>query len=327
MPWNVNLTNLRDILADLYFTAQDSRRVVAQAGLNPAYIEFDNKAITNWYNILTEANKRNKVQDVIVVARKDYPENDLLALAEQSGLTTVRGPDIADKVDWAGDTNANHLEKVIGAQSTLLPVSFLEVGLQKARAVVLIRRGDGDSGSGFLISGNLVITNHHVLSTPADAASATLLLNYQQTPAGLDAPAQTLTLAPAVGFATSKEDDWTAVRVQGNPDADWGVLPLATANPQKDDRVIIIQHPGGGAKQVALYHNVVVFADKQRVQYLTDTLPGSSGSPVFDKDWNVVAVHHSGGWLREPGSKQAYYRNEGIHVDVVLAGLIAAGLG
>jgi len=54
------------------------------------------------------------------------------------------------------------------------------------------------------------------------------------------------------------------------------------------------------------------------VQYLTDTLPGSSGSPVFDKDWRLVALHHSGGWIPEPGSRDRVFRNQGIHVDRVI---------
>lgn len=28
--------------------------------------------------------------------------------------------------------------------------------------------------------------------------------------------------------------------------------------------------------------------------YLTDTLPHSSGSPVFNSEWEVVALHHAG---------------------------------
>ena len=39
------------------------------------------------------------------------------------------------------------------------------------------------------------------------------------------------------------------------------------------DFVNIIQHPGGMKKQIALYHNLVVYSDVNRVQYLTDTLP------------------------------------------------------
>ena len=59
-----------------------------------------------------------------------------------------------------------------------------------------------------------------------------------------------------------------------------------------------------------------------------DQEPGSSGSPVFDKEWNVVALHHSGGWVTEPGVQDPthqFYRNEGILIDAVIAGLRRPG--
>jgi len=83
----------------------------------------------------------------------------------------------------------------------------------------------------------------------------------------------------------------------------------------------IIQHPGGGQKQIALSHNVIANADDRRLQHLTDRLEGSSGSPAFDLDWRVVGLHHKGGMLVEPGGKQAYYRNQGIHINRVIEGL------
>jgi V8-like Glu-specific endopeptidase len=30
------------------------------------------------------------------------------------------------------------------------------------------------------------------------------------------------------------------------------------------------------------------------VRYAVNTEPGTSGSPVFDKDWRLVALHHLG---------------------------------
>jgi V8-like Glu-specific endopeptidase len=326
MTWNSNLTNLRDILADLYFTVQDSRQVVEEAGLQPSFIEFSNKAVTNWHNILRYAQKRHKVQSIIEVAQKDYPENQFLTLAKENGLTAVRGIDIEDQVNWQAEEDADQLEKIMGRQSTFLPISFLENGYKKAHSVVRVLRGDQDSGSGFVIDNNLLITNNHVLPTEEEAAKAIIQFNYQQSITGLDAPISEFNLGPEEIFFTSKQNDWTVVKVQGNANAKWGAIKLTHTNIQKKDRVIIIQHPGGGPKQIALYHNIIVFADESRVQYLTDTLPGSSGSPVFDNEWRVVALHHSGGWLREPGSKQKYYRNEGIHINVVIDGLIEAGL-
>jgi V8-like Glu-specific endopeptidase len=142
----------------------------------------------------------------------------------------------------------------------------------------------------------------------------------------MDAEVAEYALAPDEFFATSEKDDWTAVRVKGDPASRWGVLSFVSTKVAADDRVNIIQHAGGGSKQLSFYANVVVFVGEGRVQYLTDTLPGSSGSPVFDRDWRLVAVHHSGGWLVEPGSKDdVYYRNEGILIDVVIAGLKTAG--
>ena len=35
MEWNQDLTNLRDWMADRYFTVEDSRRIVVEAGLKP----------------------------------------------------------------------------------------------------------------------------------------------------------------------------------------------------------------------------------------------------------------------------------------------------
>jgi V8-like Glu-specific endopeptidase len=327
MNWNRTLTNLRDVLAGLYPTVQDSRRIVDQAGLNPAHIAFDAKAINNWFNIMKEAQNRHKVQAVVQVAHSEYPENAWLALAQQGDLLAIKGPDIADDVTWQGPDDAGQLERITGGQSTLLPISFLEIGLSRARSVARVVRADSTTGSGFLIDDDLLITNHHVLPTEAIAREAVVQFNYQKTAEGLDEPVDEFKLAPQDTFVTSpkEEDDWTAVRVRGQPGEEWGTLKLARADPQVGDRVNIIQHPGGGDKQIALYHNVVVFVGNDRLQYLTDTLPGSSGSPVFDGDWRVVALHHSGGWLRESGSKWVYFRNEGIHINVVIEGLAAEG--
>ncbi len=115
---------------------------------------------------------------------------------------------------------------------------------------------------------------------------------------------------------------------KGPANQQYGKLELTEINLKSGEYVNIVQHPGGMPKQIALYHNVVVFSDPAdfRVQYLTDTLPGSSGSPVFDSEWRVVAMHHAGGDLADPKSGRPLFRNEGIHVNTLISGIKKAQL-
>ncbi len=92
---------------------------------------------------------------------------------------------------------------------------------------------------------------------------------------------------------------------------------------ERDQRVNIIQHPGGGPKKISLQNNFVAYADRSVIQYYTSTEPGSSGSPVFNDDFEVVAIHHSGGDLEEPGTGRRYLRNAGTTMIAVLEDLRA----
>jgi hypothetical protein len=333
--WDNNLINLRDILADLYWDKLESRRVVQQAGINPMFIGFKDAAITNWYLILDYARQDpGSVDAIIDVAIGERPaKKELLAQAKEHMLN-LRGTDITKDVDWKRPLDSEQLEIITGKQSTLLPISFLELGLERSKAIARMDLGKRGIGSGFLIGNDLLLTNNHVLEDKTQARSAKAQFNYQRTLSGLNASYDEYDLDPDGLFKTSVDDDWTAVKVkpkQGKPAGErWGSLKLSEQDPKVDDFTIIIQHPSGGPKQIALYHNVIAFIDSANhfVQYLTDTEPGSSGSPVFDTNWNVIALHHSGGWMREPGNdpKQTFYRNEGIHINAVMAGLKGAGV-
>ena len=113
----------------------------------------------------------------------------------------------------------------------MLPIRFLEVGVVRARAVVRVQLAEGGSGSGFLAAEDLLITNHHVIPSAAVAHGARVQCNYQLTAALHNAPVEEFALAPDEGFATSAEDDWPAVRIQGEPPARWGGAGLRPPQP------------------------------------------------------------------------------------------------
>jgi S1-C subfamily serine protease len=314
--WTPEDTNLRDVLSGLYFTNQEIARIAEQARLNRGLLDFNGNLLTVWWGVVRQAKLQGKRDGLIQVALSEYPDNPVLQQAARGRLSDVRGADI----EWRPTGDTPTFEKILGEQSTILPISFLEAGLDRSRSVARIVRSDGAQGSGFLIAGNLLVTNHHVLNSEDQARAAKVQFNVQRAANGLDLPSEQFDLDPAQGFLTSEVDDWTVVRIRGDANTKWGALAVKPTSIAKQGRVIIIQHPGGGPKSIALYHNIVTYADDTRVQYLTDTMPGSSGSPVFDSDWNLVAIHHSGGWLREPGSKQQLFRNEGIAVGKLLEG-------
>lgn len=321
---DIDWATLREALARKYPTVEEARAFVLDVGLNPIRIEFRNRADITWFNILEEARKQggNWVQKILDLAVRHFPEDEVLRrLRDGLPVHYAEGPDIAS-LPWRG-RGGQIYERVIGSQSALVSVSFLEIGLRRARAVARIKYKDGSVGSGFLLPGDLLVTNHHVLNKPEDAATATAQFNYQKTAEGRDADPHELALDPGAFFMTSQEDDYTIVKVMGEPSTQWGAIELEPAPVAVGDRVNIIQHPGGEQKQLSFFHNLVVFVGDGRVQYLTDTLPGSSGAPVFDRDWRLVALHHSGGYMTEPGSKEKSYRNEGIHVERLIEALRA----
>jgi hypothetical protein len=332
--WNKTLANLRDVLTGLYPDTEDQRRIAVDSGLPIAHLKLNSTPINNWHEILQKASTRNRVRDLIRVARKDDPDNEQLKLAEAGALLPVESPDF-NKATWLGPDEPDALEKIIGVRSTLLPINFLAIGLARSRAVARVELATGESGSGFLIAEDLLLTNNHVLPDESTARGAKVQFNYQKTDRGLDDKPVEYQPDPSAGYATSPEiggDDWTVVRLPDRPGTRWGTIALVPVETKVGDHVNIIQHPGGGDKQIALYHNTVVAAANGLVQYLTDTLPGSSGSPVFNDSWNVVALHHSGGWLPDPAArrqilpfKRKYYRNEGIDIRRVIDGLEKAG--
>ena len=60
------------------------------------------------------------------------------------------------------------------------------------------------------------------------------------------------------------------------------------------------------------------------MQYLTDTLGGSSGAPVFNEDWLVVALHHWGKTVDVDGTREI--RNQGVTIGRVADGLRSHGV-
>jgi endonuclease G len=204
-------------------------------------------------------------------------------------------------------------------------------------------------GTGFLASPWLLVTNHHVLPDVATAADTKVTFRDEEDARGRTTRAVTVGLDPGRCYLTSPVDelDYTAVAVEavnGKPPGKvFGSIPMvgATGKILSGHPVNIVQHPSGRSREIAVRNNLLVAVDDARyLTYLTDTEPGSSGSPVLNDAWELVALHSRAEPGRDaqgrpvdvdgqlitddtPESRRTWVANKGIRCSALVADLTA----
>jgi endonuclease G, mitochondrial len=285
------------------------------------------------------------------LARRDDP---LRAMAQRVEHMALSG----------GGVSARDLERLIG-RNDMLRINYLARGLMAARTVYRIYVAEpfgagGDWGTGFLVSPRLLLTNHHVIATSDQALGAIAEFDYEADVNGLLRQGKRFRCTPELGFVTSPADELDFTIIALAEASEDGTTPLSAygflrLDPtlhkvEETEFVTIIQHPNGDEKYVAIRENEVIkIGDRgdahlnQMLWYASDTAPGSSGAPVFNDNWQVVAVHHrgvpdlgqgenrgkwhlvSGEWVtpeeaeRLPDDKILWIANEGIRTSQVIA--------
>lgn len=167
--------------------------------------------------------------------------------------------------------------------------------------------------SGTLISENLFLTASHCVDN--DTIGDYVSFGFQFTAqGGLRNSQQFFRVSAIVEDGASRGNlDYAILRLDGNPGYQNGDFPGAngTALGWKSvaangvpDEVVIIQHPRGYPKQIDAGESVILTGNFIAYDDL-DTLGGSSGSGVLDKNGNVVGVHTNGG-CRTSGSGYNY---------------------
>ncbi len=234
------------------------------------------------------------------------------------------------------------LERVIG-KADYFGINYLELALSVARFVgrINIRSSPARTlgfGTGFMVSPRLLMTNNHVLSKPEDALYSEVEFDYQNDREGRLLPVVTFALDPHTFFLTNEELDYALVAVRERSICGleikrygWSRLIGSQGKAILGESLNIIQHPKGDPKQIVLHSNQLVDLFDQFIHYVGDTDRGSSGAPVYNDQWELVALHHSGvpkkdvngNFLAKDGSiwhngmdpdKLEWVANEGIRV-------------
>ncbi len=197
-------------------------------------------------------------------------------------------------------------ERQIGATLDFADLPPNEQALKAGRPVVrivTIEPGIEPEGfaTGFLVAPDLLLTNHHVFRAADEAIGVGAQFLYERTHNGVRQGA-IFALEPERFFVNHKGLDYAIVAVSntglnGEPLSQFQFLPLIAAKGKilKGDPVNIIQHPEGRPKQYATVNNRLLdLRDDGFLLYETDTLEGSSGSPVFNQHWETIGLHHCG---------------------------------
>jgi hypothetical protein len=256
-------------------------------------------------------------------------------------------------------TASEALEKIVKGAGFVdfRPWTEKIVGIGQAVARIECPANGGVSyGTGILIADDLILTNYHVvedhITDKLNSASIRCRFDYARDAKGLDQGRQVPLAAGAswiVAYSPYDPADLTGVGVPASDHLDFALLRLAepvgaqnvdggvprgtvmpsqkTALPKAADNVFIVQHPEGEPMQMAI--GAIKGAIKEdvkptdiRVRYDTDTLPGSSGSGVFDQRLDLIALHHVG----DPHAKLKPLYNQGIPTGKILAQLAGANV-
>ena len=217
-------------------------------------------------------------------------------------------------------------ERIIGS-SDLFPLSYLESGTLAGRPVCRIEVKDSVGrvlayGTGFMISPSLLLTNNHVLES-ADAARWSLAqFNYENDINNLPRPIHCFRINPDQFYVTDVALDFTIVAVEKEAadGAKLGDFGHHLFNPQPGKILVgeyasCIQHANGAPKAVVVRENRLVTVLENFVHYTTDTECGASGSPVFNDEWKVVALHHAG--VPDKDHPGEFVANEGVRLSSI----------
>jgi len=195
-------------------------------------------------------------------------------------------------------------ERAIGRNDSLY-TNFTElIALTKRKVGRIVIKEDGKKtgyATGFMVSNRLMLTNWHVFRNPEMAEESEVHFFYEYDAQGYPS-SPVIFRFDTTGFFNSKDLDYCFVAVQ--PADVTGRVSLSSIGYLFLDRSLgkigevgverlnIIHHPQGDYKQISIRENTFIGIESTKIFYETDTAQGSSGSPVFNDQWQVVGLHH-----------------------------------
>jgi hypothetical protein len=296
---------------------------------------------------------RKYAQALVDDARRQQVDESRRKMMERYALgpsVTVQSGGVAQEP--AAPATSAGLERTVKVHLPFLDVALWRQQLFKQEGRVCRVEVNGSPlGTGFLVGPDVVLTNYHVMerviASPALAAGVRLRFDLRVLGNGLQSEGTLVGLAGADWLVD--HSPYTAAEKQGRPDdvppspdeldhallrlvRPFGSEPADPGNAEGEARgwvavpnappavapgmpIFILQHPLAQPLKLAIDTQgvQVVNPGGTRVRYATNTESGSSGSPCFDENWGLVALHHYG----DPAFKHPATYNQGIPIGAI----------
>lgn len=306
---------LLEALLAAYPSFDDLRAMVMfQLEVNLEAISGSGKLRSVGFNLLTWATARGKLESLIMGAYEENPDNPQLKefyetifkkqfVISPAATTSDFGPDI----DWQEPENIQ-LQSWLKPEPDWYDVGFLKRAIAQAESVCRIEiPSQGVTGTGVLISDRLVLTNYHVLKLDesadmqANALNAILRFGRFSAEDGKETEGQAFQLdrlKPILHSSPVGKLDYALLQLDSKAQ---GAKDIKPALWDTSDRLApsmginLLQHPQGDSMKLSISCDGItgVYEERGLVQYVNKTSGGSSGSPCFNEDWHLVALHHA----------------------------------
>jgi V8-like Glu-specific endopeptidase len=239
------------------------------------------------------------------------------------------------------------LEKMIVEAAGFLDPAVFRCKIAEAEMrVARIDIGGHAIGTGFLVGESLLLTNWHVVENGV-AGAVTLFDHKVAAPGAVAVAGRSIPFGNDWLVASSGHDaipveqgedgpplgtwDFALVRLaepvgaqtigpgqkRGHYTLDGGLYDFNTA-----EALFIMGHPNGDPMRLSqgVPANAKRTKFSNRVRYWTNTEGGSSGSPVFNKDWRIVAQHHATGPTVDPSKFDLQTKdfNQGVPISGIV---------
>ncbi|WP_315837139.1 trypsin-like peptidase domain-containing protein [Bradyrhizobium prioriisuperbiae] len=287
------------------------------------------------FSLIVKAKAQGWTQSLVEALQRDRPDNPLVKnLPDAVRMTGTEQPRTAGHAQLS-------LEKIVRGGGFAQLREFSQKLAMIGEAVCRIEAPAGTPmGTGILVAPDLVVTNYHVVQQHIESRA-----NLPEIACRFDYASDASGVADGVAIGLTTAGDWTIGSSPYDPAADtrgtglpkddcldFAILKLSTpfggerkplslsptaAGIDQNLPVLIVQHPKGAPMSLAIGASLGLNENGSRLRYDTDTLPGSSGSAVFNQQLELMALHHAG----DPSAVTRAAYNQGIPIAKIVAAL------